>query len=100
LSEFSEEKDLRRDAHKWETVLHREKSMLGKSLRNPTFDVHYNARNEGHLAGEAERLRYALLITLETPKMTDFYDLIVRRYPTQIRPLLPVVTVPVRARSS
>lgn len=98
LSEFSEEKDLRRDAHKWETVLHREKSMHGKSLRNPAFDVHYNARVEGHLASDAERLRYALVISLETPRMKDVYDRIVRRYPTQIRPLQPVVTVPVRTR--
>lgn len=42
-----EEADLRADAHKWETTLHKSRTMRAAGLRNPVFDVHYNARIGG-----------------------------------------------------
>src|SRR5207302_1436302 len=41
LKEFSVEHELRRDAHKWETALHRERRMQASKLSNPVFDIHH-----------------------------------------------------------
>ena len=35
---FIDEKDLRTDAHRWETTLHKTRRMRGGGLRNPVFD--------------------------------------------------------------
>jgi len=99
LKDFSTEEELRRDAHKWETVLHREKRMRGRSLRNPMFDVHYNARDAGGPSATTDQVPYALVITVSAPSVGDLYDRVVRRYQTQLQPLLPVIEIPVRVRS-
>lgn len=98
LKDFSNEDELRRDAHKWETVLHRQKRMRGASLRNPAFDVHYNARDAGGPSATTDRIPYALVITVSAPSVRDLYDRVVRRYQTQLQPLLPVIEIPVRVR--
>ena len=41
---YPTEQQLRDDAHKWETCLHASKRKLAKSLDQPVFDIHYNAR--------------------------------------------------------
>lgn len=99
LKDFSTEDELRRDAHKWETVLHREKRMRGSSLRNPVFDVHYNARDAGGPSATTDQIPYALVITVRAPCVRDLYDRVVRRYQTQLQPLLPVIEIPVRVRA-
>ena len=96
LKDFSTEQELRKDAHKWETTLHREKAKRGSSLQNTVFDIHYNARLQGGRSAATKKMRYALVITVESPRTKDLYDQIVRRYPTQIRPLLPVIQIPIR----
>ena len=45
--EKSNEQELRLDAHKWDTVLHNSKKKRGSSLLDPTFDIHYLAREPG-----------------------------------------------------
>jgi hypothetical protein len=45
--DYVEERELRADAHKWETVLSKSRRMQANSLREPVFDVHYNARVSG-----------------------------------------------------
>jgi hypothetical protein len=96
LKEFAEEADLRRDAHKWETTLHRERRFQPASLRNPIFDIHYNARSGGGPTNAAPKIRYALVISVTAPKTPEVYDRIVRRYATRIRPLRPVISIPIR----
>jgi len=98
LKDFSNERELRRDAHKWETTLHREKTKRGTSLSNPVFDIHYNAREGGGPTRSRDRIRYALVITLTAKHMKDLYNRLMQRYPTQLRPLLPVVQIPVTIR--
>lgn len=98
LKDYSTEQELRRDAHKWETVLHREKRMQGKGLHNPVFDIHYNAREAGAASSTRERIPYALVITVTSPQTADLYDQVVRRYRAQIQPLQPVVEIPVQVR--
>lgn len=90
------EQELRSDAHKWETCLHAKKRKKAASLHDPVFDIHYNARLEGRNDGSLRRIRYALVVTVEAPRMRDLYDRVVRKYRAQLQPLNPVVQVPIR----
>ncbi|AJW63035.1 Subtilase family protein [Elizabethkingia miricola] len=95
-SNFSTENELRNDAFKWENCLHAEKRMRGTSLNEPVFDIHYNARSEGHSDTKFQELNYALIITVEAPKVPDLYDRIVRRYATQLEQIQPIIDIPLR----
>ena len=94
---YRTEQQLRQDAHKWETCLHARVSKLAKGLEGPVFDIHHNARSGGRDDLNAERIRYALVLTVETPKVKDIYDQVVRTFRTQIQPLTPIIRVPVRS---
>ena len=87
--------NLRRDAWKWENCLHGTVSFQGRSLRNPVFDMHYNARLEGRDVSSDKELSYALVLSVQAKQMADFYDTIVRRYATVIEPLRPVIDIPI-----
>jgi hypothetical protein len=93
---YPTEQQLRDDAHKWETCLHASKRKLASSLHGPVFDIHYNARTDGRDDVRAERIRYALVLTINVPKVTDFYNRVVRAYRAQLQPLEPVIEVPIR----
>jgi hypothetical protein len=97
LKDFSTESELRHHAHKWETALHKQVSLRGSSLKNPVFDIHYNARESGAPTKTASKIRYALVVTVVARKVPDIYNEIVQRYPTQLRPLTPVIQIPIRA---
>ncbi len=94
-----DESDLRADAHKWETTLHKSRTMRAGGLRNPVFDVHYNARIGGRNAVSADKIPYALVITIEAKKMRDLYNKILQLYTTILEPLLPVVEIPGRSEA-
>lgn len=93
---FVDETDLRADAHKWETTLHKRRRMRGGGLRNPVLDVHYNARTGGRNAKSADKIPYALVLTVHSPKTKNLYNQIVQRYQTILEPLKPVVEIPIR----
>jgi hypothetical protein len=95
--EYETELELRNDAQKWETTLHHRKRMLGKSLKNPVFDIHCNARSHGG-PGRGELLKYALIVTVSCKRKRDLYDRILQRYRTVLRPLQPQIDIPVRTR--
>ncbi len=86
---------LRRDAWKWENCLHGAVSFLGKSLRNPVFDIHYNVRLGGRDHAPDEELPYALVVSVQAKHLANLYDIIVRKYANVIAPLKPVVEIPV-----
>lgn len=90
------EEELRRDAWKWENCLHAENRYRGTTLHDPVFDIHYNARMEGHNDTKSQMLQYALIITVEAPKVKDIYNEVVRKYAGQLETLVPVVDIPVR----
>jgi hypothetical protein len=90
------EEALRRDAWKWENCQHGTVTFLGRSLKNPVFDIHYNARLEGHDHAPAEKLRYALIVTVKAKRLPDLYDRVVRRYATQLEAFKPIIDIPVR----
>jgi len=93
---YMTETELREDAHKWETTLRHRQSMRGSSLRNPAFDVHYNARSGGRDAKSASPIPYALVVTVHSPRTKNLYNLIVQRYRTILEPLQPAIQIPVR----
>ena len=70
--------------------------MQGRSLLNPVFDIHYNARLEGHNHALTESLKYVLVVSVRARSIADFYDRVVRRYPTQLEQLRPIIEIPVR----
>ena len=66
MKKFATEQERRSDQGKWETVLHGAKTFRGSSLKNPVFDIHYNARDGGGRATTgAEKIRYALILSVE-----------------------------------
>ena len=90
------EDELRRDAWKWENCLHASRRMQGRSLCNPVFDIHYNARLEGRNFAPSQKLPYALVVSVQARGVADFYDQILRKYAARLEPLRPVLEVPVR----
>lgn len=92
---FATEDELRSDAGKWETVLHDAKTMYGSSLKEAAFDIHYNARYKGGTADKAEKIRYALIVTVEAPKHPNLFADILEAYSALIE-IQPQVSLPVR----
>jgi hypothetical protein len=93
---FATEHELRSDQGKWETVLHASKRMNGSSLDAPVFDIHYNARSAGGKAVGANKIPYALVLTVRASKHPNLYNDILRSYPSLLVPIRPKVAVPVR----
>jgi Subtilase family len=98
MKKYATEEERRSDLGKWETVLHGSKRMRGSSLDNPVFDIHYNAREAGGRATGAEKIRYALIISVEAPKHADLYNDILRAYAKTLVPIQPQVSLPIRIR--
>lgn len=90
------EDELRRDAWKWENCLHAENQYRGRSLSAPAFDIHYNARAEGHDHSKYQQLKYALVISVKARRVADLYNRVLRRYRGQLEALLPVIEIPIR----
>lgn len=93
---FRTEQEQRADLGKWETVLHASKSMRGTSLKDATFDIHYNAREGGAPAPSGtELIRYALILTVEAPKHAHLYDEILAAHGV-LQALQPRISLPIR----
>lgn len=95
-SAYDNERSLRRDAQKWETTLNHSESMRGSGLRNPVFDVHYNARLNGGDSRTPRMIPYALVVTVESRRTADLYDRVVRAFAGRLEALQPVIELPVR----
>ena len=89
------EDELRRDAWKWENCLHTSVSFMGRTLRNPVLDIHYNARQGGRNFAPKEDLPYALVVSVHAKHLGDLYDKIVRKYARQLEAMRPVVEIPI-----
>jgi hypothetical protein len=89
------EYELRRDAWKWENCLHTRVSFLGRTLRNPVLDIHYNARMGGRNFAPKEELPYALVVSVHAKHLGDLYDKVVRKYANQLEALRPVIEIPI-----
>lgn len=95
-TEFRTEQEQRADLGKWETVLHASDTLLRASLNDPTFDVHYNARQGAGMASAgAELIRYALVLTVEAPRHADLHAAILAAH-TRLKAIEPRITLPLR----
>lgn len=86
---YASEQELRRDQHKWETVLKTSKRFRSDSLYEPSFDIHYLAREAGGPSQSGELLKYAMVISIEAAKVGDLYNQVVRSYATILQQLRP-----------
>lgn len=93
---YSTSQILRSDANKWETCLHSRINKMGRSLNEPVFDIHYHTRTESRVAVNANKIRYALVVTIHVPKVEDFYDQVTQTYRNLLQPLTPVIALPVQ----
>ena len=78
------ERELRDAGHKWETVMHRDRTFENPStLAGPVFDVEYHAResSRGIAAASAPDVAFALVVTVQAAGVPDLYDLIRTKYP-------------------
>ncbi len=95
--EFRTEQEQRSDLGKWETVLHASHRMLGTSLNQACFDIHYNARDGGANAGAgSELIRYALVLTVRAPKHVDLHGEILASHGL-LKAIEPRITLPLRS---
>lgn len=90
---YASEDELRSDHGKWETVLHGDTRMRGSSLNDPSFDIHYNAREMGAGATKAKPIPYALVITLSAGRHPQLYNEILRSYAQILSPIQPKVAL-------
>jgi hypothetical protein len=97
MKKYATEEERRADMGKWETVLHGEKNMRGTTLSDPVFDIHYNAREGGAATTSADKIKYALIITIEAPKHEDLFAEILRSYSSILTQIQPQVSLPIRA---
>lgn len=92
---YATEAELRQDAGKWETVLNESKRFQGTTLFRPVFDIHHNAREEGHPTRTASNIRYAMVVSVSSGRVPDLYDQVLQTYVTQLEALVPVIEIPV-----
>lgn len=76
------EQDLRRDAHKWETVLHRTQVYPAEFLLNACFDVDHGAREHGRRVDNklVPPLPYVLVATIASDKGEPVYQAVRQKF--------------------
>ncbi|WP_417784489.1 S8 family peptidase [Terasakiella pusilla] len=94
------EAELRRDAAKWEPVLHEEKRKNGSKLDEPAFEIHYMARDSGAdiSSTKAEIIKYAFVVTLEAPKHKEIFSDILSAYSEILSEIEPRITTDVEIK--
>jgi hypothetical protein len=78
--EYETEGQLRYDAHKWETVLHKTVHFQAHELLDAFFDVDHGVRDHGLPASNAPALPYVLVVTISTQKGEPIYESVMNRY--------------------
>lgn len=94
------EAELRRDAAKWEPVLHAEKRKIGNLMDEPAFEIHYMARDSGAdiSATSADIIKYAFLVTLEAPKHKGIFSDILDAYSEILSEIEPRITTDIEVK--
>ncbi len=88
--------DKRYDSHRWEPTVSSSRSMLGKSLKNPEFNVHYIARDGGNKSREAQEIPYALVVEVSAPREVNLYNQVFSRFRTVLEILKPTLEIQVQ----
>jgi len=82
--DYESEQELRRDAYKWETVLHRTRHFNAAELLDACFDVDHGARDHGVATSNdgVPALPYVLVVTVSTQKGEPIYQSVMDKYRT------------------
>lgn len=89
------EYDLREDGYKWEPCLKVKRSFRSSTLNKPCFDIYYHNREEGKKMKKPEPIPYAFIVSIKAPKVTNFYQQVVKTYSHILVPLRPKVEIKV-----
>ncbi len=94
------EAELRRDAAKWEPVLHAEMRKNGNILDEPAFEIHYMARNSGAdiSPAKADVIKYAFVVTLEAAKHKEIFSDILTAYSDILSEIEPRIKTDVKIK--
>lgn len=95
LGKYATEASRRSDSGKWETVLHDEDRIRGSGLKDAVFDIHYAARSGTGADPRAEKIAYALVVTIEAPKHPNLFSSIVSQYSKTLVALTPEISLPI-----
>lgn len=81
VGHYSED-DLRLDAQKWETVLHRAVSLPAEDLLDACFDIQHGARLQGLAlkTKDVPPLPYVLIVTITSDTAQPVYNNVLQRY--------------------
>lgn len=88
--------ELRGEGHKWEPCLKATRQFRSTSLKEPCFDIYYHHRSEGKKANKPKPIPYALVVSAQAPKISNFYDKVVRTYSNILVPIRPQTRIQVR----
>jgi hypothetical protein len=69
--------------------------MLGRSLDQPNFEIHYIARDAAGAPRQPRKIRYALIISIESKHHLELYNEILENYSKILMPIQPRVEVPI-----
>jgi hypothetical protein len=92
----STELQMRRDGHKWETVLRAEHTFDGNELNRPVFDVEHHSRVHGQPASRRTDISYALIVSISSEGEQDLYNRILAAYPNLLEILRPTIEIQVK----
>jgi len=96
IIDYSTEEERRKYSQKWETTLHASDRMLGSSLNDPSFEIHYVARDSAGAPRRPRKLKYALIISIESKKHLNLYADILQNYSSVLLPIQPRIEIPVQ----
>lgn len=94
--DYATEDERRKYSQKWETTLHATDTMLGRSLDRPNFEIHYVARESGGDPRFPRKIRYALILSIESKHHLDLYSDILENYAQILMPIQPRVEIPIQ----
>jgi hypothetical protein len=92
----STELQMRRDGHKWETVLKARHKFDGNDLQRPVFDVEHHSRVHGQPATRRTDISYALVVSISSEGEQDIYNRILAAYPNRLEILRPTIEIRVK----
>ncbi len=80
---YKTEAELRRDAMRWDTVLHNTCTVAVDDLDEPYFHINYQVRDEGEAVNteDAVAMPYALVVTIQASGVVDLLARVQNEYP-------------------
>ena len=91
--------ELREGGLKWEPCVKRTRVFRATSLSDPVFDIYNHSRHGGSKVGANNEVPYALIVSINAPKVPDLYNQILRTYSGVLTPITPRLRVQIAPRT-